>query len=270
MFRCQKRGPDVIVSGMWPPIPIDEWQLTMDPRKLEEFSKKWKKDMEATLRELDGSVGSSDQGMEEKAGPHLPSLPEFPLDLATTQQRVQLRKTVLHLPSPPEFRLDLAMKLEEKFENESILDSELGNTIVDESDPAPTTEQKPMTMEKKEKHAPPEPPPIQQGGSQKPSHVSPKLMLLKGQHAFEECVATNDTRKTKKKKDWPGSNSTKRMRLDVESDSDTTTESEAHKVKPRIEDKEKRRSQEPTTESAKEEESRKGESTAITAITARK
>ena len=30
-FVCDKRGPGVIVSGVWPPIPIDEWQLTMDP-----------------------------------------------------------------------------------------------------------------------------------------------------------------------------------------------------------------------------------------------
>ena len=42
MFVCEKRGPVVIVSGVWPPIPIDEWQLTMDPRKVEEFRKKWK------------------------------------------------------------------------------------------------------------------------------------------------------------------------------------------------------------------------------------
>ena len=41
MFVCDKRGPGVIVSGVWPPIPIDKWQLTMDPRKVEEFRKKW-------------------------------------------------------------------------------------------------------------------------------------------------------------------------------------------------------------------------------------
>ena len=48
-----------------------------------------------------------------------------------------------HLPSPREFALDFAMKLEEQFQN----DSEVANPIVDESDWAPTTEQKPMKME---------------------------------------------------------------------------------------------------------------------------
>ena len=61
MFACDKRGPGVILRGVWPPIPIEEWQLTMDPRKSEEFRKKWKEDVKATLRELDGSVGSLDQ-----------------------------------------------------------------------------------------------------------------------------------------------------------------------------------------------------------------
>ena len=90
MLRCDKRGPGVIVSEVWPPIQIDEWQLTMDPRKVEEFTKKWEKDMKAAPRELDGSVGSPDQvtktqqlGRLEKAAPHLPSPHEFPLDLAT-------------------------------------------------------------------------------------------------------------------------------------------------------------------------------------------
>ena len=137
---------------------------------MEEFRKKWKKDMKAALRELDGSVGSPDQA-------------------TTPQQRVPLQKALPHLPSPPELPLELAtvawahmhtpMRLEEKFENESILDSELGNPIVDESDSAPTTEQTPMKMEKQQKHAPPRPPPVPQGGSQKASHVSPKMMLLK-------------------------------------------------------------------------------------------
>ena len=143
MFVCNKRGPGVIVTGVWPPIFNDEWQLTMDPRKVEEFRKKWKKDMKAALRELDGGVGSPDQGTKwqprvrwEKAAPHLPSPSEFPLDLATTQQRVRLEKAAPHLPSPTEFPLDLAMKLEERFEN----DSELGNPILDESDWAPPTE----------------------------------------------------------------------------------------------------------------------------------
>ena len=80
MFVCDKRGPGVIVSGVWPPIPFDEWELTMDPRKVKEFRKKWEKDMKAALRELDGSVGSPDQGTKsqpqirsQKAAPHLPS-----------------------------------------------------------------------------------------------------------------------------------------------------------------------------------------------------
>ena len=190
---------------------------------MEDFRKKWKKDMKAALRELDGSVVSPDE-------------------VTKTQQQVQLEKAAPCLPSPPEFALDLAtvasvhmhtrMKSEEKLENESILDGELGNPIVDESDSAPTTEQKPMKMGKQEKHAPPRPPPVQQAGRQKAFHVSPKLMLLKAQHALEERVATKDTKETKKKKDWRGANSTKRKRLEVESDSDTTTESEAHEEKP--------------------------------------
>ena len=45
MSVCDKRGPGVIVSGVSPPIPIDEWQVTMDPREVEEFRTKWKKDM---------------------------------------------------------------------------------------------------------------------------------------------------------------------------------------------------------------------------------
>ena len=234
MFVCDKRGPIVIVSGVWPPIPIDEWQLTMDPRKVEEFRKKWKKDMKATLRELDGSVGSPDQGTKsqrrirsEKAAPHLPSPSEFPLDFATPQQRVRVDKTAPHLPSATEFPLDLAMKLEEKFEN----NSELGNPIVDESDWASPTEHKPMKMEKQENPAPPRPPPVPQGESQKASHVSPKMMLLKAQHALKERVA-NDTTKTKKKKDGRGANSSKRKRLAVESDSDTTAGSQAYEEKP--------------------------------------
>ena len=63
LFVCDKRGPGVIVSGVWLPIPVDEWQLTMDPTKVEGFRKKLKKDMKAALRELDKSVGSPDQGM---------------------------------------------------------------------------------------------------------------------------------------------------------------------------------------------------------------
>ena len=139
MFVCDKRGPGVIVSGVWPPIPIDEWQLTMDPRKVEEFKKKWKKDMKAALRELDWSVGSPDQ-------------------VTKTQQRVRLEKPQPQLPSPHEFPLDLAtaalahmhtpMTLEERFESESIFDSELGNPAVNESDSVPSTEQKPLKMEK--------------------------------------------------------------------------------------------------------------------------
>ena len=190
--------------------------------------------MKAQLRELDGSVGSPDQGLEtqprvrsEKAAPHLPSPSEFPLDFATTQQRVFLEKAAPHLPSPTEFPLDLAMKLEERFEN----DGELGNPIVDERDMAPLTEKRPMKMEKQEKAAPPRPPPVPQGGSQKASHVSPKMMLLKAQHALKERVA-NDTKKTRKKKDGRGANSSKQKRLAVESDSDSTAKSEAYKDKP--------------------------------------
>ena len=57
-FVCDKRRPGVIVSGVWPPIPIDEWQLAMDPRKVEEFRKKSKKDMKAALQVWDRRVGS--------------------------------------------------------------------------------------------------------------------------------------------------------------------------------------------------------------------
>ena len=234
MFVFDKPGPGVIVSGVWPPIPVDEWQLTMDRRKVEEFRKKWKKDMKSALRELDGSVGSPDQGTisqprvrSEKAAPHLPSPSEFPLDFAIPQQRVRVDKAAPHLPSATEFALDLAMKLEENFENHS----ELGNPIVDESDWAPPTEHKPMRVEKQDKPAPPRPPPVPQGGSQKASHVSPKMMLLKAQHALKERVA-NDTKKTKMRKDGRGATSSKRRRLVVESDSDTTAGSEAYEEKP--------------------------------------
>ena len=234
MFICDKRGPGVIVSGVWPPIRIDEWQLTMDPRKVEEFRKKWKKDMKASLRELGGSVGSPNQGTtsqpriwSEKAAPHLPSPSEFPSDFAIPQQQVRVDKAAPHLSSATEFPLGLAMKPEEKFEN----DSELGNPIVDESDWAPPMEHKPMKMVKQEKSAPPRPPPALQGGSQKASHVSPKMMLLKAEHALKERVA-NDTKKTKKKKDGCGANSSKQKRLAVESDSDTTAGSEAYEEKP--------------------------------------
>ena len=185
MLVCDKLGPGVILSGVWSPIPIDEWQLNMDPRKVEEFRKKWKKDTRAALRELDGSVGSPDP-------------------LTKTQQRVWLEKAALHLPCPHEFPLDLAtgalghthtpMKLEEKFENGSFLESELGNPIVDESDSAATTEQKPMKMEKQEKHAPPRPLHVPQAGSQKASNMSLTMMLLKAQHTLKERVATNDTK----------------------------------------------------------------------------
>ena len=122
MFVCEKGGPSLIVSGVWPPIPIDEWQLTMDPRKVEEFRKRWKKGMKAALRELDGSVGNLDQGKKpqprvrlEKAAPHPPSPSQFPLDLATTQQRVRWEKAMPHLTSSTEFPLDFSMNLEEKF-----------------------------------------------------------------------------------------------------------------------------------------------------------
>ena len=234
MLVCDKPGPGVIASGMWPPISIDEWQLTMDPRNVEEFRKKGKKDMNAALPELDGSVGSPDQGMKpqphgrsEKAAPHLPSPSDFPFDFATKQQRVRLQKAVPHLPIPTEFPLDLAMKLEERFEN----DSELGNPIVDESDSTPPTDRKPMRTGKPEKPAFPRPPPLPQGGSQKASHVSPKMMLLKAQQALKERVA-NDTKKTKKKKDGRGAKSSKWKRLAVESGSDTTAKSEAYEEKP--------------------------------------
>ena len=188
--------------------------------------------MKAALRHLDRSVGSPDQGTKsqprirlEKAAPHLPSPSEFPLDFATPQQRVRVDKAAPHLPSATEFPLDLAMKLEEKFEN----DGELGNPIVDESDWAPPTEHKPMKMEKQENPAPPRPPPVPQEGSQKASHVSPKMMLLKAQHALKERVV-NNTKKTKKKKDGRGAESSKRKRLAV--DSDTTAGSEAYEEKP--------------------------------------
>ena len=124
--------------------------------------------------------------------------------------------------------MDLALKLEETFEN----NSDMGKCNVDESDWAPTTEQKPMKMEKQEKHAPPQPPPVRQGGSQKTSDVSPKMILLKAQHALKAGVASNDTKKTKRKKDGRWVNSTARKRLAVESDSDTRAESEAHEGKP--------------------------------------
>ena len=234
MFVCDKCGPSVIVSGVWPPIPIDEWQLTMDPRKVEEFRKKREEDMKAALRQLDGSVGSPDQGTKtqprvwsEKAAPHLPSPSGFQVDSATTQQRVRLEKAVAHLPSPSECPLDLAMKLEERFEN----DSELGNPIVDDSDWAPPTEQKPMKMEKQEMAASPRPAPVPQGGSKKACHLSPKMMVLQAQHALKEFVA-NDTKKTKKKKDGRRANPIEWNRLAVESDSDTTTKSEAYEEKP--------------------------------------
>ena len=97
-----------------PPIPMDERQLTMDPRMVEEFRKKWRKDMKAALRELDGSVGSPDQATK-------------------TQPLVRLEKAAPQLPSPSEFPLDLAMKLEETFEK----NSELGNPVVDQSGWAP-------------------------------------------------------------------------------------------------------------------------------------
>ena len=148
--------------------------------------------------------------------PHLPPPPQVPLDLAT------VAAAHMHVP----------MKLEEKLEKDSILDSKLGNPIVDESDSAPTTEQNPKKMEKQEKHAPPHQPPVPQGGSQKASHVSPKMMLLEAQHALKERVAIKDTKETKKKKDGRGAISTKRKRLEVESDTDTTSESEAHEEKP--------------------------------------
>ena len=143
-FVCDNRSHSVIVSGVWPPIPIDKWQLTMDPRKGEEFANKWKNDMKAALRELDGGGGSPDQGTKtqprvraEKAARHLNFRSEFPLELATAQQQVWSEKALPHLPSPSEFLLHLAMKLEERFQN----DSEFCDPIVDESDWAPPTEQ---------------------------------------------------------------------------------------------------------------------------------
>ena len=63
------------------------------------------------------------------------------------------------------------------------------------------------------------------------SHLSPKIMLLKGQHALKERVA-NDMKKTKKKEDGRRANSSKRKRPAVESDSDTTAGSEAYEEKP--------------------------------------
>ena len=153
MLICNDRGPGMIVSGAWPPIPIDKWQLTMDPRKVEECRKKWKKDMKAALRELDGGLGSPDQVTKtqrrvrlEKATPHLSSPHDFPLDLATVASA--------HMHTP--------MTLLETLENEFVLNSELDTPIVDDSDSAATTEQKPMKMEKQEKHAPPRPPPVPQ------------------------------------------------------------------------------------------------------------
>ena len=208
MFVCDKHGAGVIVSGVWPPIPIDEWQLTIDPRKVEQFTRKPKKDMKAALGELDWSVESPDPATK-------------------TQPRVLLEKAVPHLPSPSEFPLDSGMKLEETFEN----DSELGNPIVGESDWAPTTQQKPLKMLKQEKRTPPEPPPVPQGGSQKASHLSPKMMLPQAQRALKERVA-NNINKTKKKKVGVGANSTKQKRLAVELDSDTTAKSEAYEAKP--------------------------------------
>ena len=89
-----------------------------------------------------------------------------------------------------------------------------------------------MKMEKQGKHVPRQPPPVPQAGSQKASHAWPKMMLLEAEHALKELVATKETKKTKKKKDWRGANSTKPRRLGVESDSDITTESEAHEEKP--------------------------------------
>ena len=79
-----------------------------------------------------------------------------------------------------------------------------------------------MRMEKQEKPTPRRPALFMQGGSQKASHVSPKMMLLKAQHTLKERVANNTS----------GANSSKRKRLAVESDSDTTAESEAYEEKP--------------------------------------
>ena len=75
-----------------------------------------------------------------------------------------------------------------------------------------------------------------------------------------------DTKKTTKKKDGRGVNSTKRKRLAVESDSDTTAESEAHEEKPapKKEIGDGGKSLQPKR--AKEEEKRKGERTTTTAI----
>ena len=108
----------VLLRQAWPRFD-PEWCVagTMDPRKVQEFRKMWKKDMKAALRELDRSQGSPDQGTKsqprvrlEKARPHLPSPSEFPLDFATPHQQVGLDKAAPHLPSVTEFALDLAMK----------------------------------------------------------------------------------------------------------------------------------------------------------------
>ena len=206
----------------------------MDPRKVEEFRKKWKKDMKAALRELDGSVGSPDQGRKlqprvrsEKAAPHLPSPSEFPLDFATPQQRVRLDKGAPHLPSPTEFALDLAMKLEETFEN----DSELGNPIVDERGWAPPTEHKPMKMEKQEKPAPP--PATARSARRKPKSVPrvTKNDVAQGPTRIQgACGQRHEEDQEEERRG--GAKSSKRKRLAVESDSDTTAGSEAYKEKP--------------------------------------
>ena len=61
--------------------------------------------------------------------------------------------------------------------------------------------------------------------------MSPKMMLLKAQHALKERVA-KDTKKTKKIKDGRGVNLTKQKRLAVEFDSYTTAKSEAYEGEP--------------------------------------
>ena len=73
--------------------------------------------MKPALQELNGSVGSPDQVIKtqqglrlEKAAPHLASPHEFSLDLRTVASA--------HMHTP--------MKLEERFENESVLDSDFG------------------------------------------------------------------------------------------------------------------------------------------------
>ena len=101
------------------------------------------------------------------------------------------------------------MKLQERIEN----DSELDRPVVDESDWAATMELTPMKMEKQEKHIPPRPPPVPHGGSQKASHKSPKMMLLKAKDTLNQRVAINDTKDTKKKKDGREVNSTIRDRF---------------------------------------------------------